>query len=210
MPRYEFSEGSHHKFWEITLKDKEVVTHYGRIGAAGQSTSKSFKSAAEAKAAYEALIKEKTKKGYAQASGGEATVPAEKSAPAAKAPATSDALSAKLARIDVLLKDDNPEALAVLKPGASDAALKALADAFGGGELPPDLVAFFRWHDGQSKVESLSQDDNRTPMSAAEALDAWKFLSNPKADLEQPYTKTWLPIFTNGAGDYLVFESSGK
>ena len=215
MPRYEFSEGAHHKFWEITLKDTEVVTHYGRIGAAGQSTSKSFKNAAEARSAYDALIKEKTKKGYALVSGGGSAAPAapeSKSAPAGKAPAptSSDALAAKLARIDELLKEANPEAFASLKPAASDAALKPLADAFSGGALPPDLMAFFRWHDGQSEIESLSQDSNRTPMSAAEALDAWQSLTDPKADLEQPFTKSWLPIFTNGAGDYLVYESAGQ
>jgi len=42
MPRYEFSDGASNKFWEITLNEKDVITHYGRIGADGQSTTKSF------------------------------------------------------------------------------------------------------------------------------------------------------------------------
>jgi len=39
MLRYEFSEGGSNKFWEIVLKDLEVLTHYGRIGSAGQGKS---------------------------------------------------------------------------------------------------------------------------------------------------------------------------
>src|SRR5690349_19897746 len=47
-------------------------------------------------------------------------------------------------------------------------------------------------------------------MSVSQALSAWKFLSNPKSEISKPWSNTWLPIFTNGAGDYLVYESGGK
>src|SRR3954468_3654251 len=59
MPHYEFSEGTSNKFWEITLKGADIITTYGRIGTAGQSTTKSFKSDALAQAAYDKLIDEK-------------------------------------------------------------------------------------------------------------------------------------------------------
>ncbi len=204
MPRYEFSEGASNKFWEITLKGSDVVTTYGRIGAAGQSTTKSFESSSQAQSAYHKLIEEKTKKGYLLTAGGEKV-------PVAQAQPAAGELAERLSRIDTLLKDADPDAFASLKPGASDAALKPLSDAcFGGKKLPADLLAFFRWHDGQSKVESLSQDNNRTPMSAAEALAAWQYLSDPKAEITRSFAKTWLPIFTNGAGDYLTYESAGK
>ena len=65
MPRYEFSEGTSNKFWEITLSGDSFTTTYGKIGTAGQSTSKSFADAAKAKAAYDKAVAEKTKKGYA-------------------------------------------------------------------------------------------------------------------------------------------------
>ena len=42
---------------------------FGRIGTAGQSQRKEFKTAAEAKASYDKLIAEKVKKGYAETSG---------------------------------------------------------------------------------------------------------------------------------------------
>ena len=49
MPRYEFSEGSSNKFWEIELQGKAFTATWGRIGTKGQSTTKTFGSDAQAK-----------------------------------------------------------------------------------------------------------------------------------------------------------------
>ena len=89
MARYEFSEGSSSKFWEIKLDGKAFTTTYGKIGAAGQTTIKKFGSDAEAKKEHDKLVAEKTKKGYKPAGGKAAPAPAkaakaEKSAPTAK------------------------------------------------------------------------------------------------------------------------------
>jgi predicted DNA-binding WGR domain protein len=72
MPRYEFSEGSSNKFWEINLSGKSFTTTYGKIGTSGQTTIKQWKSEAEAKKEYEKLVAEKTKKGYQLVGGGRA------------------------------------------------------------------------------------------------------------------------------------------
>ncbi|HEY3807124.1 MAG TPA: WGR domain-containing protein [Kofleriaceae bacterium] len=64
MPRYEFSEGSSNKFWEIKLDGASFTTTYGKIGTPGQTTLKQWKDAAEAKREYDKLVVEKTKKGY--------------------------------------------------------------------------------------------------------------------------------------------------
>ena len=69
MPRYEFSEGSSNKFWEIKLSDKSFTTTYGKIGATGQTTVKTFKSSADAKKEHDKLVAEKMKKGYALVGG---------------------------------------------------------------------------------------------------------------------------------------------
>jgi predicted DNA-binding WGR domain protein len=61
MPRYEFGSS---KFWEIELAAKSFTCRFGKLGANGQTTLKTFGSDAEAKAAYDKLIAEKTKKGY--------------------------------------------------------------------------------------------------------------------------------------------------
>jgi predicted DNA-binding WGR domain protein len=70
MPRYEFSEGTSNKFWEINLSGKSFTTTYGKIGTGGQTTIKQFKSEAEAKKEYDKLVNEKVKKGYQPAGGG--------------------------------------------------------------------------------------------------------------------------------------------
>jgi predicted DNA-binding WGR domain protein len=67
MPRYELSQGGSHKFWEIRLRGTAFTTRYGKIGTAGQTATKAFGSAAEAQKAYDKLVAEKVKKGYAPA-----------------------------------------------------------------------------------------------------------------------------------------------
>jgi predicted DNA-binding WGR domain protein len=64
MPRYELSEGTSHKFWDITLEGTTLKISYGRIGTAGQSTTKDLGSEAAAKKEHDKLVAEKTKKGY--------------------------------------------------------------------------------------------------------------------------------------------------
>ena len=61
---FEFQEGSSQKFWEVEISGNSVTTTWGRIGTGGQSKTKDFADAAQAKADYDKLIKEKTVKGY--------------------------------------------------------------------------------------------------------------------------------------------------
>lgn len=72
MPRYEFTEGSSSKFWEITLEGTTLTKRWGRIGTDGQEKVETFGSKAEAKKAFDAQVREKERKGYTLASGGEA------------------------------------------------------------------------------------------------------------------------------------------
>jgi len=88
MPRYEFSDGSSNKFWEITLEGTSFTTTYGRIGTDGQTSMKEFDTEAKAKLEADKLTAEKTKKGYKLVGGGAAAAPAKAEAkPAAKAAA---------------------------------------------------------------------------------------------------------------------------
>jgi len=64
MARYEVSDGSSHKFWEITLVGKTFTVRWGRIGSRGQQTIKHFTDDATARAEYDKLVAEKRKKGY--------------------------------------------------------------------------------------------------------------------------------------------------
>jgi predicted DNA-binding WGR domain protein len=91
MPRYEFSEGSSNKFWEISLDGSSFTTTYGRIGTDGQMSLKEYDSEAQAKKEYDKLIAEKTKKGYTLVGGAAPAPAAAKPAPAAAKPAAKSA-----------------------------------------------------------------------------------------------------------------------
>ena len=59
MPRYEFSEGSSNKFWEIQLDGTSFTTTYGRIGTDGQSSLQVWPTEAKAPVEDDLLIAEK-------------------------------------------------------------------------------------------------------------------------------------------------------
>jgi uncharacterized protein (TIGR02996 family) len=84
MPRYELSEGNSNKFWEIELRGTSFTTTYGKIGAKGQTTTKTFGSPTEATKEHDKLVGEKTKKGYALV--GEAKLPRAAAKPENAAP----------------------------------------------------------------------------------------------------------------------------
>jgi DNA ligase-1 len=62
--RFEFSDGSSNKFWEVAVAGSDMVVTFGRIGTAGQSKTKAFPSPVTANAEAEKLVAEKTGKGY--------------------------------------------------------------------------------------------------------------------------------------------------
>ncbi len=61
---FELVDDKSSKFWEISQAGTSVTIHYGRIGADGQSKTKTFASADAARAEAEKLIGQKTRKGY--------------------------------------------------------------------------------------------------------------------------------------------------
>ena len=64
LRRFEFTEGSSEKFWEIQVNGSEVVVQYGRIGSQGQRSVKSFPDRAAAEKHAETIVKQKLAKGY--------------------------------------------------------------------------------------------------------------------------------------------------
>jgi predicted DNA-binding WGR domain protein len=91
IPRreYQFVEGSSQKFWAIELDGNKHTVQFGRIGTAGQTQTKEFKTPEAARKAYEKLVHEKVGKGYKRVTDAEpapAAKPARKKDPAAGAP----------------------------------------------------------------------------------------------------------------------------
>lgn len=74
MERYELSDGTSDKFWQIELDGDSFTVCYGRIGTKGQSKTKSFDNRAAAQAAATKVIASKVKKGYAKVGGGDESV----------------------------------------------------------------------------------------------------------------------------------------
>jgi len=62
--RFEFSDGSSNKFWQIARDGAALLVTFGKIGTAGQAQRKELASEAAAIAEHDKLVKEKTKKGY--------------------------------------------------------------------------------------------------------------------------------------------------
>lgn len=62
--RFEFSEGTSNKFYEIAQDGKNVIRTYGKIGTDGKTQTDTFPSDDAAKAEVAKLIAEKVGKGY--------------------------------------------------------------------------------------------------------------------------------------------------
>lgn len=161
MPRYELSDGSSNKFWEITLDGKSFKTTFGKIGSSGQTQLKQFGSDAAAKKVYEKLIAEKVKKGYEPAGSGKAkakpkpiavsTIPAQSNPELEKAidnnPYDTDAYSVLA---DWLQHHGDPRGeLIALQLANKDKAAKALIEKHAGYFLGP-LAEHVKTYDGEN------------------------------------------------------------
>jgi predicted DNA-binding WGR domain protein len=64
--RFEFIAGKSSKFWEITVDGSNVLVCFGRIGANGQTSKKTFADGVRAEQHAEKQVLEKVRKGYAE------------------------------------------------------------------------------------------------------------------------------------------------
>ncbi|KQO56740.1 molybdate metabolism regulator [Methylobacterium sp. Leaf87] len=76
MQRYELTEGSSSKFWDVGVEGCDLTVRFGRIGTKGQSKVKRFPEADGARQERDRLILEKTRKGYRPTTGETDATPA--------------------------------------------------------------------------------------------------------------------------------------
>lgn len=61
-----FDDGERQKFWEVTVREREVETGWGRVGTRGQRRSKVLASAADARTHADRIAAQKVHKGYVE------------------------------------------------------------------------------------------------------------------------------------------------
>jgi len=66
MRTFQYSDAKSHKFWTIEVSGGSFTVTYGKVGASGQTQTKSFAGPEKARAEADKLIREKLKKGYVE------------------------------------------------------------------------------------------------------------------------------------------------
>src|SRR4051812_6781945 len=127
-------------------------------------------------------------------------------------PRDAGPLRRALADLDAYLREADPDMLRAMRPGTGEADVRSwAAEIFGPSPIPPELVAWFGWHDGQDgTAQELSPDRTFHLVDLAESCAAWRSLRDLKqsGDLQESWQLSWVPVMANGAGDYVVFESA--
>lgn len=222
--RYELSDGSSNKFWQIELTGTSFRVTYGKIGSTGQTQIKSFANAEAAKKAYDALIAEKSKKGYTLI-GAKAAPKATRPAPTATKPAATGG-GARLAKAIERAKswmNKNGAGILVknLAPGANDAAL-AKAEKKLGFALPAELVELWKIHDGQRSeqngfIGSLDLLGSRDALSIREdVLLSVRWMLEDEGMVEDAELRTaeaderWIPFGTRDSDHLVIHAKTGR
>jgi cell wall assembly regulator SMI1 len=119
----------------------------------------------------------------------------------------------QLQAIEQAIAAKAPAVSASLAPGAKAKTIDKLARLFG-QPVPADVRAWFAWHDGPrpNTYDSLIPDTNWMAMSVAQVIETYKFLdgtakTSPE-DIMLPWKSTWIPLFANGGGDHLCYDTS--
>lgn len=218
MRRFEFVEGASSKFWEVWCEGSTLKTRYGKIGASGQTTLKSFGSDAEAQKAEDALIRQKTGKGYVEkGSAAPAAAPVDAAAPLPKKVAVKLTPFLKRLQADPKLKKALLDS--ELAPAEEDGDLSAWAEVeadqheskfmrFSDARLPLDFLADFPETevlelaiDAKTKLEPLSALTKLKVLKLTGTLKGFvdlSFVAGMKAlqelDIRGPPVKSLAPL----------------
>lgn len=187
MDRYEFKDGTSHKFWEVSVTGETLTVRFGKVGTSGQVKEKSFDSAAAAEKERTKLVKEKTGKGYVSAGTSAAPPPLPKLAAVKPKiePKTPTVEPLKEAMPETVAPVDTPSKVPATNPDASPAAL-----------TPVDTPA----RHSRLIVTDAPLPTRTRPEKARSAAEAWDLFAtmlNGMAE-RQPDPKKWpLHILTD-------------
>lgn len=117
-----------------------------------------------------------------------------------------------LVTLDQLIRSKRATYYKSLQPGLSPQQIQVLEEQYG-ITLPEDLRSLYQWHNGQQDDNYEAFVNNSTFVSLENALDAAaEFTSMIGSDFELPdmWHETWIPIFSNGGGDYICYDLAGS
>lgn len=203
MRRFEFSEGSSNKFWEIELSGSGFTVTWGKIGTTGQTQTKDFPTEAKAQTEHDKLVSEKVKKGYAEVGGGTAassatttTSPSPAATPATvKAPTPKAAAPAPAPPAAV----PTPAAAQPLAPPAARPAPATPALVAETGEIAWDKAARDDVHPSRAFPALNAPKVNRA-QGEQRLIDAWA-----------KQAKEWKKLFIGGTSDtHAWFEAARR
>ena len=132
MRQFTYSDAKSHKFWNIELRGTSFTVTYGRVGAKGQTQTKTFPTEEKARAAHDKLVQEKLAKGYVEVGGGPAAGGSMRAALEAALVTDPDDLASHAAYADWLAEQGDPRGefiqvqLALEDPNKSAAERKKL------------------------------------------------------------------------------------
>jgi cell wall assembly regulator SMI1 len=115
-----------------------------------------------------------------------------------------DGLEGALARLEAWLSANRPAFLGTLRPGADGHALEKLASTLG-RSLPPALVAWLRWHDGQDEDTPAAFIGAFSLMSHDEVIGE---VLTRRASSEGPWDEGWIPILDDFNGSLICLDTS--
>lgn len=121
-------------------------------------------------------------------------------------------IESSIARLERALLAVRPEFFQTLNPGLSAMEIDRLAsehNAF----LPADLRALYQWRNGQSDHGEDVFADNWLFATLEAALDTNAVLTpmiGSDFDVDNWWHSCWIPIFWNGGGDSLCYDTSGQ
>lgn len=115
-----------------------------------------------------------------------------------------------VARLISWLVTHQPDALAEMAPGASEAELDAFAASVG-GPLPDGFRALYRWRNGpQPRTLGFTIIHNRNLMSLADIADKRSYMRElVEGNQFEPnwWCTSWVPFLDNGAGSNLCWDA---
>ena len=192
MRRFEFSDATSNKFWEVDVDGKTLNVTFGKIGTKGQSKPKDFATPEKAKAEMEKLIKEKIGKGYVEVGGKavKAIKPAAKlpaAKPAAKPPAGKKTNAASVG--EGLSKGEKTakaeKVLAMFKGGQWELARGILESAHDEHWLFEELLKKCEIEDGKPKPSTFIKKAFSRKKSEEAELSMLEILLHLPKELEE-------------------------